>query len=71
MLSDFDPAKYSIDGQKEWQDVQTLLEDRISHFAGERGLIMSAHHMRVAADALGFLMFLEYPDNACWNIKSF
>lgn len=70
MLSDFDPAKYSIDGQKEWQDVQTLLEDRISHFAGERGLIMSAHHMRVAADALGFLMFLEYPDNACWNIKS-
>jgi HD-GYP domain-containing protein (c-di-GMP phosphodiesterase class II) len=69
-LSDFDPAGYSTDDLKEWYDLQSMLEDRISRYAGEFGLVMAAHHMRVAADALGFLMFLGYSDNACRNIKS-
>jgi len=65
-----DPASYDISQIEDWVPFQSRLEDRIAHYDGELGAKMAAHHMRVAADGLGFLMHIGYPMEACLNIKS-
>ena len=65
-----DPASYDVCDLNEWTTIQADLERRISHYHGELGTKFAAHHMRVAADGLGFLMFLGYPMAACLNVKS-
>lgn len=65
-----DPASYDVSDIKEWTEIQAKLETRISHYHGDLGTKLAAHHMRVAADGLGFLMHLGYSMAACLNIKS-
>ncbi len=66
-----DPDSYEdISDLSEWTNIQLSLEKRISHYQGDLGTQFSAHHMRVAADGLGFLMYLGYSVSACLNVKS-
>ena len=65
-----DPSLYDVSDLDEWTSIQALLEKRISHYHNELGTKFAAHHMRVAADGLGFLMHLGYSMATCLNIKS-
>ncbi|MCB9963886.1 MAG: hypothetical protein H6855_01790 [Rhodospirillales bacterium] len=71
ILPDFpDPAAYDISDFGVWPHILGKLEHRIARYAGAFGVVMAAHHMRVAADGLGFLMYLGYPIQACLNLKA-
>lgn len=66
----FDPGSYHLTEMPTWPSFQFRLEYRIAAYAGETGMKFAVHHMRVAADALGFILYLGYSDNAAWNIRS-
>ena len=65
-----DPSSYDFSEIKEWTEIQADLENRISHYNKDLGTKFAAHHMRVAADGLGFFMHLGYSMACCLNIKS-